>query len=147
MTFETLEGRHNAPKYFGANGDILNFAIYEGDAPTSSVLRMFSLSRIHGALGDNGQNYKTLCPADIRGQGSYFLKYFGSWRRVLPIEGFHSCWIECQRLMDGTLAVRVSGPWDPLGPYRAILHVRHEVALGEALEGGEASEIWLRHCE
>jgi len=24
------------------------------------VLRMFSLSRIHGALGDNGQNFKSL---------------------------------------------------------------------------------------
>ena len=53
------QGRHDAPKYYGTNGDILNFAIYQTSA-SSSVLRMFSLSRIHGALGDNGQNYKSL---------------------------------------------------------------------------------------
>lgn len=55
------QGRHNAPKYSGLNGDILNFAIYAPKSgASSSVLRMFSLSRIHGALGDNGQNYKSL---------------------------------------------------------------------------------------
>ncbi|CAK8989189.1 unnamed protein product [Durusdinium trenchii] len=70
-----LQGRHNAPKYFGANGDILNFAIYEGDAPTSSVLRMFSLSRIHGALGDNGQNYKTLSLLAKRLKAAKRVKY------------------------------------------------------------------------
>lgn len=52
------EGHHDAPKYNGTNGDILNFAIYAKS--DSSVLRMFSLSRIHGALGDNGQNFKSL---------------------------------------------------------------------------------------
>jgi len=55
------QGRHDAPKYYGTNGDILNFAIYQrSGASSGSVLRMFSLSRIHGALGDNGQNYKSL---------------------------------------------------------------------------------------
>ncbi|CAE7739689.1 unnamed protein product [Symbiodinium sp. CCMP2592] len=53
-----FQGRHDAPKYKGPNGDILNFAIYESGS--GSVLRMFSISRIHGALGDHGQNYKTL---------------------------------------------------------------------------------------
>eukprot|EP00930_Biecheleria_cincta_P038157 TRINITY_DN26217_c0_g1_i1.p1 TRINITY_DN26217_c0_g1~~TRINITY_DN26217_c0_g1_i1.p1 ORF type:complete len:362 (-),score=67.14 TRINITY_DN26217_c0_g1_i1:229-1314(-) len=53
------QGRHSAPKYSGANADILNFAIYE-DASGGSVIRMFSLSRIHGALGDHGQNYKSI---------------------------------------------------------------------------------------
>ena len=53
-----FQGRHDAPKYKGPNADILDFAIYESGA--GSVLRMFSLSRIHGALGDHGQNYKTL---------------------------------------------------------------------------------------
>ena len=52
------QGRHDAPKYHGINGDILNFAIYQ--TSRASVLRMFSVSRIHGALGDNGQNYKSL---------------------------------------------------------------------------------------
>ena len=52
------QGRHDAPKYYGTNGDILNFAIYQTSG--ASVLRMFSVSRIHGALGDNGQNYKSL---------------------------------------------------------------------------------------
>eukprot|EP00438_Fugacium_kawagutii_P001457 Skav211874 [mRNA] locus=scaffold1431:355387:369789:+ [translate_table: standard] len=55
-----LQGRHDAPKYSGLNGDILNFAIYAPKNGASSVLRMFSVSRIHGALGDNGQNYKSL---------------------------------------------------------------------------------------
>ncbi|CAE7667954.1 unnamed protein product [Symbiodinium sp. CCMP2456] len=53
-----FQGRHDAPKYKGPNADILDFAIYESGS--GSVLRMFSLSRIHGALGDAGQNYKTL---------------------------------------------------------------------------------------
>ena len=53
-----IQGRHDAPKYNGTNGDILDFAIYAKS--DSSVLRMFSLSRIHGALGDNGQNFKSL---------------------------------------------------------------------------------------
>ena len=53
-----FQGRHGAGKYSGPHADILNFAIYESG--TGSVLRMFSLSRIHGALGDRGQNYKTL---------------------------------------------------------------------------------------
>ncbi len=54
-----FQGRHDAPKYHGVNGDILDFAIYAPKSD-SSVLRMFSLSRIHGALLDNGQNYKSL---------------------------------------------------------------------------------------
>ena len=90
-----LQGRHDAPKYYGPNGDILDFAIYRSG--TGSVVRMrpglggrgnraesrsihfvadrlqsaecnlrFSLSRIHGALGDNGQNYKSLPTAQLR---------------------------------------------------------------------------------
>ncbi|CAE8621678.1 unnamed protein product [Polarella glacialis] len=54
-----LQGRHSAPQYKGENADILDFAIYK-TSTGGSVLRMFSLSRIHGALGDAGQNYKTL---------------------------------------------------------------------------------------
>ena len=38
--------------------DTLNFNIkQDGDTMT---LRLFSISNIHGALGDHGQNYKTL---------------------------------------------------------------------------------------
>ena len=58
IIFLAAQGRHDAPKYFGKNGDVLDFAIYAKGS--GSVLRMFSLSRIHGALGDQGQNYKTL---------------------------------------------------------------------------------------
>mmetsp|Transcript_9878 Transcript_9878/g.20704 ORF Transcript_9878/g.20704 Transcript_9878/m.20704 type:complete len:230 (+) Transcript_9878:41-730(+) len=40
--------------------DTLNFNIRPDSATTGSVLRMFSSSGIHGALGDQGQNYKSL---------------------------------------------------------------------------------------
>lgn len=53
-----LQGSHSAPKYFGENADILDFTIAKFGEGSS--LRMFSLSRIHGALGDHGQNYKNL---------------------------------------------------------------------------------------
>ena len=42
----------------GGYVDTLNFNIkQDGDTTT---LRLFSISNIHGALGDAGQNYKTL---------------------------------------------------------------------------------------
>mmetsp|Transcript_1500 Transcript_1500/g.4390 ORF Transcript_1500/g.4390 Transcript_1500/m.4390 type:complete len:192 (+) Transcript_1500:50-625(+) len=39
--------------------DTLNFNVRPGDG-ASSVVRMFSISNIHGALGDSGQNFKSL---------------------------------------------------------------------------------------
>ena len=56
-----FQGRHAAPKYSGPNADILDFAVYEKGS--GSVLRMFSLSRIHGALGDAGQSL--VCPEPL----------------------------------------------------------------------------------
>jgi len=53
-----LQGSHQTPKYKDNDADVLNFNIAKTDGGSS--LRMFSLSRIHGALGDAGQNYKTL---------------------------------------------------------------------------------------
>lgn len=53
-----FQGAHSAPKFFGANADVLDFSIVK--TAKGSALYMFSLSRIHGALGDYGQNYKTL---------------------------------------------------------------------------------------
>jgi len=54
-----LQGRHSTPLYNGTNADILNFNI-AGSDDNGSELSMFSSSRIHGALGDAGQNFKTL---------------------------------------------------------------------------------------
>jgi len=54
-----LQGRHSTPLYNGTNADILNFNIAATD-DNGSELSMFSSSRIHGALGDAGQNFKTL---------------------------------------------------------------------------------------
>lgn len=55
-----LQGLHSAPKYRGENADIININIAADTRGSGSIVRMFSVSRIHGALGDNGQNYKTL---------------------------------------------------------------------------------------
>lgn len=53
-----LQGKHvTSGKHYA---DTLNFNIKTGAEETSSVLRLFSISNIHGALGDRGQNYKTL---------------------------------------------------------------------------------------
>mmetsp|Transcript_114694 Transcript_114694/g.320510 ORF Transcript_114694/g.320510 Transcript_114694/m.320510 type:complete len:194 (-) Transcript_114694:152-733(-) len=54
-----LQGAHSTPLYRAENSDILDFNVASNDAG-GSILRMFSLSRIHGALGDAGQNFKTL---------------------------------------------------------------------------------------
>ena len=40
--------------------DTLDFNVRQNDAGDSSTLRIFSVSNIHGALGANGQNYKTI---------------------------------------------------------------------------------------
>lgn len=82
------QGRHSAPKYSGANADILNFAIYE-DASKGSVIRMFSLSRIHSALGDKGQNYKTLSylKSHFTSGGKLTVQYgCGDVRDAVPVE-------------------------------------------------------------
>lgn len=58
-----LQGRHDCPNFYGENGDVFDISISKAtaeDGTIASTLRMFSLSFIHGALGDNGQNYKTL---------------------------------------------------------------------------------------
>eukprot|EP00940_MAST-03C_sp_MAST-3C-sp2_P001154 g1154.t1 len=45
----------------GGYVDTLNFALYDGEqGDYTTRVRAFSISNIHGALGDNGQNYKTL---------------------------------------------------------------------------------------
>lgn len=54
FVFQGSHRVHN-PKFLP---DILDFNII--DMGRSSVVRYFSISRIHGALGDDGQNYKTL---------------------------------------------------------------------------------------
>ena len=51
-----FQGTHSTT---GGYVDTLNFAINEDDQGSLSV-RAFSISNIHGALGDGGQNYKTL---------------------------------------------------------------------------------------
>ena len=51
-----FQGTHQTT---GGYVDTLNFAINEDDQGSLSV-RAFSISNIHGALGDGGQNYKTL---------------------------------------------------------------------------------------
>lgn len=53
-----LQGTHSTLKYFGENADILNVAVAQQGA--GSLVRLFSISRIHGALGDRGQNYKSV---------------------------------------------------------------------------------------
>lgn len=80
------QGRHGAPKYSGENADILNFAIYP-DASKGSTVRMFSVSRIHGALGDNGQNYKTLAflSKKLEGNAELAVRYgCGMQERTTP---------------------------------------------------------------
>lgn len=52
-------------KTAGGYVDTLNFNLREDPYPpirgaSNAVLRIFSVSNIHGALGDNGQNYKTI---------------------------------------------------------------------------------------
>jgi hypothetical protein len=53
-----LQGGHNCPHYKDENADILNFNI--AHTPRGTSVEMFSISMVHGALGDAGQNYKTL---------------------------------------------------------------------------------------
>nr|ABI14326.1 unknown [Pfiesteria piscicida] len=64
-----LQGRHDAPKFHGENGDIIDINI--AATATGSSIRMFSLSRIHGALGDAGQNYKSLAFIKESLKGAY----------------------------------------------------------------------------
>jgi len=72
-----FQGTHKTPK----NGyvDVLNFAIREDEDDSGSIVRMFSSSGVHGALGDNGQNYKSLV-ALVEGVG-----YDKS--KIIPIYG------------------------------------------------------------
>lgn len=59
MRFQfVFQGAHACPLYNGSNSDVLDFTVVA--TSTGSELYMFSLSRIHGALGDGGQNYKSL---------------------------------------------------------------------------------------
>jgi len=52
-----FQGRHTT---IGGYVDVLDFNIKESPNTGSSIITMFSSSGIHGALGDNGQNYKSL---------------------------------------------------------------------------------------
>ena len=52
-----FQGTHTTA---GGYVDTLDFNVRQNDAGDSSTLRIFSVSNIHGALGDNGQNYKTI---------------------------------------------------------------------------------------
>lgn len=51
-----LQGQHNT---YGHYTDTLNFNVFESGHGLTGI-RAFSISNVHGALGDNGQNYKTL---------------------------------------------------------------------------------------
>lgn len=51
-----FQGTHNTT---GGYVDVLDFNIQQ-DSNKKSVITMFSSSGIHGALGDNGQNFKNL---------------------------------------------------------------------------------------
>ena len=44
----------------GGYVDTLNFNIAKADAKGSTTMRIFSISNVHGSLGDNGQNYKNI---------------------------------------------------------------------------------------
>jgi len=68
----TTSGRHYK--------DTLNFNIREGNNASSVILRAFSISDLHGSLGDAGQNFKTL---------SYMLDAIGVERRGVEI--LHGC--------------------------------------------------------
>ena len=53
-----FEGTHTTA---GGYVDTLKFNIGRPASPDAgTTMRVFSLSRIHGALGDNGQNYKNI---------------------------------------------------------------------------------------
>ena len=52
-----LQGTHSTP---GGYVDTINANLKTMRGGGYVVLRLFSVSNIHGALGDNGQNYKTL---------------------------------------------------------------------------------------
>ena len=53
-----FEGTHTTA---GGFVDTLKFNIGRPASPDAgTTMRVFSLSRIHGALGDNGQNYKNI---------------------------------------------------------------------------------------
>lgn len=60
--------------------DTLNFNIREGSNASSAILRAFSISDLHGSLGDAGQNFKTL---------SYMLDAIGVDRGGVKI--LHGC--------------------------------------------------------
>ena len=51
-----FQGTHNTT---GGYVDTLKFNLARGNA-SGTTLRVFSVSTIHGALGDNGQNYKNI---------------------------------------------------------------------------------------
>ena len=52
-----FQGTHTTS---GGYVDTLNFNIGRPDANGKSTLRIFSISNVHGSLGDNGQNYKNV---------------------------------------------------------------------------------------
>lgn len=52
-----LQGTH---KTTGGYFDTLDFAVRTTDGGKTTTVRGFSISNIHGALGDGGQNFKTM---------------------------------------------------------------------------------------
>jgi hypothetical protein len=52
-----FQGTHTTT---GGYKDTLNFWVKGFPPKTTATVRLFSISNIHGALGDHGQNYKTL---------------------------------------------------------------------------------------
>ena len=44
----------------GGYVDTLKFNIGRVEAGKKTIMRIFSVSNVHGALGDNGQNYKNI---------------------------------------------------------------------------------------
>ena len=69
-----FQGSHSTT---GGYIDTLNFFLKHNTATDISTLRVGSISTIHGALGDHGQNYKTL---------SVLLKALGGSATI-----FHGC--------------------------------------------------------
>ena len=62
-----FQGTHTTT---GGYVDTLNFNLARADATGATTLRIFSISNVHGSLGDNGQNYKNIAFLPVDGRGA-----------------------------------------------------------------------------
>jgi len=81
-----FQARHTTT---GGFTDTLNFNLRQDPyppikTPSSAVLRIFSVSNVHGALGDNGQNFKSI---DYLMANSMVRKTFGAGELIVR----HGC--------------------------------------------------------